>query len=159
MIDDYLIGLIGKIGLPMAILIWLANGIIKLTTENAPAVIDQWQARSADREEHQQGIEEAQIKRDTLLALADAGSRTYTEEQLTQHLAEVYEEFGETNEFVRETVSKALVDIDSKIDQILLDMKSFEAVRGCFLEIQIQVKALHRRIDELSSEGNENQSL
>lgn len=81
-----------------------------------PAIIKAW----GDRREHQQEIETAETKLHQLESLVALGSRTYTEEQLTQAFAETQAQLGESNHYIRHNIDMRLNDLERKQDDILL---------------------------------------
>lgn len=143
-------GMITSFGVPLAIVVWLVIGIIKLVTEQAPAIITFRQKRGADRDEHQQSLEHRRLRHKELLELTEAGSRTYTEEQLTQHLSEVYVEFQAVNGFIRETVSTRLEEITGQLDQILLDVRDLPPMKERLAEVRMYAKALDDRLNTVA---------
>lgn len=140
-------GMVTSLGVPLAVVVWLAIGVIKLVTAEAPAVIRFRQQRGADRDEHRQSLEHRRLRHKELLELTEAGSRTYTEEQLTQHLSEVYVEFQAVNGFIRETVSVRLEEISRQLDRVLLDVRDLLPMRERLIEVRMYAKALNDRLD------------
>lgn len=134
---DALASYITELGIPIGIVIWLAIGIIKLITEHGPTVISRYQERKVDETEHIQEIERQRLRHQELMELTEAGSRTYTEDQLTHHLSEVYVEFQAVNAFIREVVFDTLQRIETKVDQILSNTRDG-------LPIEEQLKALRQ---------------
>lgn len=139
--------MVTSLGVPLAVLVWLVIGVIKLVTTEAPAVIRFRQKRGADRDEHRQSLEHRRLRHKELLELTEAGSRTYTEEQLTQHLSEVYVEFQAVNGFIRETVSVRLEEISRQLDRVLLDVRDLQPMRERLAEVRMYAKALNDRLD------------
>jgi hypothetical protein len=143
---DDLGGLITTLGIPLGVVIWVAIGVIKLATEHGPTVVKRYQDRRADQDEHQQDIEQRRLRHEELMELTEAGSRTYTEEQLTHHLSELYVEFQAVNAFVREIVSGRLVEIVRKLDQVLLDVHHIPLMIERLSEVRMYAKALNERL-------------
>lgn len=148
MTSEFLIHLINTYGLGLAVILVIVIGFSKLVTEQGPLVLRRWQKRKAARQEHSQSLEDRKLRADELLKLAEAGSKTYTEGQLTQHLAEVYGEFHEVNKFVREGVSLKLIRIEAKLEQIIICVDKSE-ISEQLTEFISTVKALHMRLDEV----------
>lgn len=134
---DALASYITELGIPIGIVIWLAIGIIKLITEHGPTVISRYQERKYDETEHTQDIENRGLRHEKLMELIEASSRTYTEDQLTHHLSEVYVEFQTVNAFIREVVFDTLQRIETKVNQILSNTRDG-------LPIEEQLKALRQ---------------
>ncbi len=139
--------MVTSLGVPLAVVVWLVIGVIKLVTAEAPAAIRFRQQRGADRDEHRQSLEHRRLRHKELLELTEAGSRTYTEEQLTQHLSEVYVEFQAVNGFIRETVSVRLEEITGQLDQILLDVRDLPPMKERLAEVRMYAKALDNRLN------------
>lgn len=133
---------IGTFGVPLGLVSLAAVGLIKLIVEQVPAVISRYQSRRADQDEHQQELEQRRLRHKELMELSEAGSRTYTEEQLTQHLSEVYTEFGLVNGFIRDTVFGALQRIEAKIDQALVDTRCVTQLAERLSEIRMYVRSI-----------------
>lgn len=148
--------LITTLGIPLGIIIWVAIGIINLINKQGPAVVKRYQERKADETEHTQSLEEQKLKhllrRDELLTLTEAGNRTFTEEQLTHHLSEVYGEFQATNEFIRKTVSNSLQRIEQKLDQVLIDKRDFAEVKERLAEVRMYTRASYNYIEAVNEE-------
>lgn len=138
--------IVTELGAPVAIIIWLLVGIIKL----APSVIGRYQSRRATQDKHTQQLDQRKQLHEELLELTEAGSRTYTEEQLTQHLSEVYVEFQEVNKFIRETVSVRLEEILRKLDQVLLDVRDLSSMKERLAEVRMYSRALNKRLNTVS---------
>jgi len=139
--------MITSLGVPLAIVVWLVIGVIKLVTEQTPAIIRFRQERGADQDEHRQSLEHRRLRHKELLELTEAGSRTYTEEQLTQHLSEVYVEFQAVNGFIREIVTTRLEEITSQLDQILLDVRDLPPMKERLAEVRMYARALDSRLN------------
>ena len=154
--------LITTLGVPLGIIIWVAIGIFNLVNKQAPVVIQRYQARVADQTEHTQALEEQKLqhmlRRDELAALTEAGVRTFTEEQLTHHLSEVYGEFATTNEFIRKTVAASLERIESKLDQALIDKRDFLDMKERLAEVRMYTRASYNYI-EANNEENTSGSI
>lgn len=148
--------LVTTLGVPLAIIIWIAIGIINLVNKQGPAVVKRYQERKADETEHTQSLEEQKLKhllrRDELLTLTEAGNRTFTEEQLTHHLSEVYGEFQATNEFIRKSVSDSLQRIEQKLDQALIDKRDFAEVKERLAEVRMYTRASYNYIEAANEE-------
>lgn len=147
---------ITTLGVPLGIIIWIAIGIINLINRQGPAVVKRYQERKADETEHTQSLEEQKLKhllrRDELLALTEAGNRTFTEEQLTHHLSEVYGEFQATNEFIRKAVSDSLQRIEQKLDQALIDRRDFVEMKERLAEVRMYTRASYDYIEAINEE-------
>ncbi len=144
------------LGVPLGIIIWVAIGIINLVNKQGPAVVKRYQERKADETGHTRSLEERKLKhllrRDELLTLTEAGNRTFTEEQLTHHLSEVYGEFQATNEFIRKTVSNSLQRIEQKLDQALIDKRDFAEVKERLAEVRMYARASYDYIEAANEE-------
>lgn len=151
--------LITTLGVPLGIIIWVTIGIFNLVNKQAPVVIQRYQARVADQTEHVQSLEEQKLqhmlRRDELQALTEAGARTFTEEQLTHHLSEVYGEFAATNEFIRKAVAVSLERIEGKLDQALIDKRDFLEMKERLAEVRMYSRASY---DYLEANNEENTS-
>jgi hypothetical protein len=150
-----MVDLIMTFGVPIGVIIWIAIGVIKLVTEHGPAVVSRYQDRKTDQAEHTQDIERQRLRHQELMELTEAGSRTYTEEQLTQHLSEIYTEFGTVNAFIRETVSATLQRIETKVDQILLDVRDIAPMKERLAEIRMYARSLHKQLEVLDEKTME----
>lgn len=148
--------LVTTLGVPLTILVWFAIGVIKLVFREAPAVLNRYQARKTDQVEHTQEIESRRLRHSELMELTEAGSRTYTEEQLTQHLSEVYSEFGSANTFIRETVFVSLQRIEGKLDQVLIDIRNIAPMTERIAEIRMYVRAISTSVTKGQNTHNEN---
>ncbi len=145
--------LITTLGVPLAVILWITSQVVALVRKQAPDVVQRYQARRADIDEHSQSIEDQklkhQLRRDELLALTEAGNRTYTEEQLTQHLSELYEEFNTVNAFVRETVDVRLRTIEQKLDHALRETGNVASMIERLAEVRMFVRANHTYLEAL----------
>lgn len=143
--------LITTLGVPLGIIIWIAIGIISLVNKQAPAVIKRYQDQWADSEEHAQSLEDQKLKhrlrREELLALTEAGNRTYTEEQLTHHLSEVYVEFQAVNLFIREVVQVRLREIEKKLDLALLNVGDLAVMKERLAEVRMYTRAIYNYLE------------
>lgn len=150
--------LITTLGVPLGLIIWIAIGIMNLVNKQAPAVLERYQARVADQTEHVQSLEEQklrhELRRDELQALTEAGARTFTEEQLTHHLSEVYGEFAATNEFVRKAVMESLRRIEAKLDTALIDKRDFLEMKERLGEIRMYSRASYDYLEATNDEEN-----
>lgn len=148
--------LITTLGVPLGIIIWVAIGIINLINKQAPVVIQRYQARVADQTEHVQSLEEQKLqhmlRRDELQALTEAGARTFTEEQLTHHLSEVYGEFAATNEFIRKAIAASLERIESKLDRALIDKRDFLEMKERLAEVRMYSRASYDYLEASNEE-------
>ena len=145
MLDD--IGsFITTLGVPLGIVVWVAIGIINLVTRQTPVVLKRYQERRADQDEHQQELEQRRLRHEELMELTEAGSRTYTEEQLTHHLSEIYVEFQAVNGFVREIVSVRLEEIVRKLDMVLLDVHDLPPTKERLAEVREYAQALSDKL-------------
>jgi len=148
--------LVTTLGVPLGIIIWVAIGIINLFNKQGPAVVKRYQERKADETEHTQSLEEQKLKhllrRDELLTLTEAGNRTFTEEQLTHHLSEVYVEFQATNKFIRKAVSDSLLRIEQKLDQALIDKRDFIEVKERLAEVRMYTRASYDYLEAVNEE-------
>lgn len=135
--------IVTTLGVPATIIVWLLYGILKL----APVVIGRYQTRRAGQDKHDQQIEQRKVLHEELLELTEAGSRTYTEEQLTQHLSEVYVEFQAVNAFIRDIVSTRLEEITGQLDQILLDVRDLPPMKERLAEVRMYARALDNRLN------------
>ena len=145
--------LITTLGVPLGVIIWIAIGVISLINKQAPAVIERYQERKTDREEHSQSLENQKLKhelrRDELLALTEAGNRTFTEEQLTVHLSEIYDEFNTVNAFVRDVVEGRLRNVEQAVSDIA-------AIKEKLAEVKMFVRAIYSRLEDLDETVAEN---
>lgn len=148
---DDLGAIITTLGVPLGIVIWVAIGVIKLATLHGPAVVQRYQARRADQDEHLQDLEQRRLRQEQLLELTEAGSRTYTEEQLTHHLSELYVEFQAVNAFIREIVSVRLDEIVQKLDQVLLDVRDLPFMKERLAEIRMYARACNDRLEAVTT--------
>lgn len=148
--------LVTDVGIPLTIIIWAILGAFRLIFREAPAVLNRYQARKIDQAEHTQEIESRRLRHTELMELTEAGSRTYTEEQLTQHLSEVYSEFGAANAFIRETVFVSLQRIEDKLDQVLLDVRNIAPMTERLAEIRMHVRAISNSVKKGPNTHDEN---
>lgn len=144
--------LITTLGVPLGIIIWLVIGIIKLVTEHGPTALRRYQNRKSDQSEHTQDLERRQLRHKEVLDLAEAGSRSYSEEQLTQHLSEVYHEFGTVNSFVRESIATNLVQIERQLDQVIRNTDSIPGLVERLIGLRSLVKGFHDRLEDVIKE-------
>ncbi len=141
--------LITTLGVPLGIIIWVVIGIFKLVTEHGPAALRRYQNRKSDQSEHTQDLERRQLRHKEVLDLAEAGSRSYSEEQLTQHLSEVYLEFGAVNSFVRDGIAVNLVRIEKQLDQIIRNTDSVPGLVERLIGLRSLVKGFHDRLENV----------
>ncbi len=143
--------LITTLGIPLAVILWITTQVVSLVRKQGPEVVQRYQDRKLDREEHVQGLESQklkhQLRHDELLALTEAGNRTYTEEQLTQHLSELYEEFNTVNAFVRNVVDVRLRNIEENTNKAAL-------LAERLAEIRMYVRAIHKHMEVLDEENS-----
>jgi hypothetical protein len=116
---------ISQYGLTAAIVFYLLKEILTLIHKVGPDAWNFLKSDIADRRESKQKIEDRQHKSETLQLLAAQGSRTFTEEQLTQLTAESQVQLSEANEFIREQLAKNIdlllqyhIAINSKLDKL-----------------------------------------
>lgn len=144
--------LITTVGVPLAVIIWIITQLVGFFNKEAPVVVQRYQDRKLDRDEHVQDLESQklkhQLRRDELLALTEAGNRTYTEEQLTQHLSELYEEFNTVNAFVRNVVDVRLRSIEGNTSKA-------DLMAERLAEIRMYVRAIHKYIEALDDKSLE----
>lgn len=144
--------LITTVGVPLAVIIWIITQLVGFFNKEAPVVVQRYQDRKLDRDEHVQDLESQklkhQLRRDELLALTEAGNRTYTEEQLTQHLSELYEEFNTVNAFVRNVVDVRLRSIEENTSKA-------DLMAERLAEIRMYVRAIHKYIEALDDKSLE----
>jgi len=157
--SESLLDLITAVGIPAAVIIWIVIGLSRLLNEQLPAWMHQYQDRKADKQEHSQTIEQQRLRHEELLALTEAGSRTYTEDQLTHHLSEVYVEFQVVNAFVREGVSVKLVRLESKIDDMISVTRDVAEMRERLAEIRMYIKSVHTSTDQVLKFLEENHKV
>lgn len=142
--------LITTLGVPLAVILWITTQVVALVRKQGPQVVQRYQERKADIEEHAQSLEDQKLKhelrRDELLALTEAGNRTYTEEQLTLHLSELYEEFNTVNAFVRDVIAVRLRNIEEKTSQA-------DLMAERLAEIRMYVRAVHKHTEALDEKG------
>ena len=103
-------------GVPAGLVIWIVYGVIQIAVKSVPKIIETRQALTRDQQEHNQKFEIDRQETERLLALANAGSRTFTEEQLTQFLSETFTEFQAVNEFLRNVFSQRVDIIDQRME-------------------------------------------
>ncbi len=144
--------LITTVGVPLAVIIWIITQLVGFFNKEVPVVVQRYQDRKLDRDEHVQDLESQklkhQLRRDELLALTEAGNRTYTEEQLTQHLSELYEEFNTVNAFVRNVVDVRLRSIEGNTSKA-------DLMAERLAEIRMYVRAIHKYIEALDDKSLE----
>lgn len=146
--------LIGTYGVPVGIAVLVILQFVRLVAEQGPTILTRYQNRQADIVDHQQDIEQQKLRHKELLDLSNIGSRTFTEEQLTQHLSELYSEFGSVNAFIRDTMSIQLVDIERKIDQLLLDVRPVPVLVERLAEIRMFVRSIHEQVERVINGGD-----
>lgn len=107
--------LIAQYGLSAAIGVWLIIGLARLIKNEVPGTLSFFRKSYEDRQEHLQELEQKDSDVKRLEYLAAMGSRTFTEEQLTQMTAEAQSQLGEANEFIRKEVWARLDIINQKL--------------------------------------------
>lgn len=144
--------LITEYGVPLTVLIWIVVGMMKLITNHGPTVLNRYQNRKSDQSEHVQDLERRKLQHEKMLELSEASSRSYSEEQLTQHLSEVYNEFGAVNSFVREAIATNLVQIERQLDQVIRNTDSIPGLVERLIGLRSLVKGFHERLEEIIKE-------
>lgn len=148
---------INTYGFGAAIVLFVFYLISRFLIEQGPLILKRYQNRKADDQEHSQTIIEEELRHRKLLDLVDAGNRTYTEEQLTQHLSELYGEFQEVNKFIRDTVSVKLDRVENQLSEIICNTDSIPSVAEKLIGLQKTITALHNRLDEIVETLNESE--
>lgn len=136
---ETLVKVVDKYGFTFVVIVVIIYGLFRLLTEHGPQALSRYQDRKANKQRHEQVIN-----------LANAGSQAYTEEQMTQHLSELYGEFQEVNKFVREGVAQKLIRIEAALDHISHNTDDVPAIAENLTEVRSLVKALHNRFDEMT---------
>ncbi len=113
---DELGGAITSWGVPLGLIIWVIYWAVQIATKSVPQIVEARSKRKADQQEHIQKTETDQKQTERLLALANAGSRTFMEDQQTLFLSETFTEAQTANEFLRRVVSDRLDIIDQRTE-------------------------------------------
>lgn len=137
--SEYLIKLIDTYGFAAVVIVVIISVLFRLITEHGPQALSRYQDRKANKQRYEQTIN-----------LANAGSQAYTEEQMSQHLSELYGEFQEVNKFVREGVAAKLIRIEAMLDHISHNTDDNTVMTKNLMEVITLVKALHNRFDEVT---------